>query len=348
MKEANNFMSVQVREKAINYNEGSYYRANPYAQQGYIPTASLKNRKQPEFATEIPQGIEFFPPTHRKLFGNIGHQSTLGEVLATPERFPLENSLGSEAGYHRSLQTIDIEGANPNSKKSMGVKNRIKAQEQMLRRNDPILTPILVGAVSEEEQRRQLAQQQLQRRNSRGSGSGSSELRAERKYHSEKKLPPPQPFSRNPYLQTQEQGMQFSPPPELPLEDPEEKDSASELKASRKREVEELKSLYEKEESILKLLESHSLRREVADSAEAASSSSREALKSGSSIAVEKMSPEIRQIFDKERRHIEEELIRKEYRNQVRQLNPTNLSYAGTIVRNSSIFANLGRNMANG
>ena len=40
-------MAVHLKEKNINYNESQFYRANPYAQQGYIPSSSLKNRKQP-------------------------------------------------------------------------------------------------------------------------------------------------------------------------------------------------------------------------------------------------------------------------------------------------------------
>lgn len=40
-------MSVQVKEKKVDYNNSHYYRANPYAQQGYRPVNSLKNRKQP-------------------------------------------------------------------------------------------------------------------------------------------------------------------------------------------------------------------------------------------------------------------------------------------------------------
>ena len=40
-------MSVHIKEKVIDYNDGHFYRANPYSNQGYIPTSSLKNRKQP-------------------------------------------------------------------------------------------------------------------------------------------------------------------------------------------------------------------------------------------------------------------------------------------------------------
>jgi hypothetical protein len=55
------------------------------------------------------------------------------------------------------LSTVDIEGANANSKKSMGVKYRIKAQEELMRRNAKIITPILYNGTSEEELRRKIA-----------------------------------------------------------------------------------------------------------------------------------------------------------------------------------------------
>ena len=59
-------MALPRKEKNISYNESQFYRANPYANQGYIPSYSLKNRKQPEFATEIPQGLEYFEPSSKR------------------------------------------------------------------------------------------------------------------------------------------------------------------------------------------------------------------------------------------------------------------------------------------
>jgi len=44
---------------------------------------------------------------------------------------------------------------------SMGVRNRIKAQEELLRRNAKIITPLLAVGLSEEERRRKLADEQL-------------------------------------------------------------------------------------------------------------------------------------------------------------------------------------------
>lgn len=43
-----------------NYNLSSYYRANPYADLGYMPPIAQKNRKKPDYGTELPQGEEFF------------------------------------------------------------------------------------------------------------------------------------------------------------------------------------------------------------------------------------------------------------------------------------------------
>jgi hypothetical protein len=40
----------------------------------------------------------------------------------------------------------------------MGVKNRIKAQEQLMREKDNIFTPILFNGLSEDEKRRRIAE----------------------------------------------------------------------------------------------------------------------------------------------------------------------------------------------
>jgi hypothetical protein len=53
-------------------------------------------------------------------------------------------------------------------------------------------------------------------------------------------------------------------------------------------------------------------------------------------------------MFEKEKVNIEKDLMKKQYRNQLRQLNPTNLSYEGSIVRNSGILGSSGKNLAIG
>ena len=78
----------------------------------------------------------------------------------------------------------------------MGVKYRIKAQEELMRRNAKIITPILYNGISEEEMRRKLALEQVERISSRES-TVKPELRV---YNSEKKLPPPEFYHRNHYL----------------------------------------------------------------------------------------------------------------------------------------------------
>lgn len=51
------------------YNESSYYRANPFYRQGYIPDRAFVNRKVQENLVEMPQGDSAFDPTRRKHFG---------------------------------------------------------------------------------------------------------------------------------------------------------------------------------------------------------------------------------------------------------------------------------------
>ena len=50
----------------MDYNRFDYYRANPYYQEGYIPPIAHKNRKKPEFLTELPQGEKHFDFLGRK------------------------------------------------------------------------------------------------------------------------------------------------------------------------------------------------------------------------------------------------------------------------------------------
>lgn len=59
-------------------NQSSYYRANPYYQQGYMPDTAFKNRKMPSYMVEIPQGEQFFEPTNKKHFQRLGYYSTIG------------------------------------------------------------------------------------------------------------------------------------------------------------------------------------------------------------------------------------------------------------------------------
>jgi hypothetical protein len=60
-------------------NGSSYYRANPFYQQGYLPDSAFRNRKQSNFMVELPQGNQFFEPTNKKHFQNLGYRSTISE-----------------------------------------------------------------------------------------------------------------------------------------------------------------------------------------------------------------------------------------------------------------------------
>jgi|JI6StandDraft_1071083.scaffolds.fasta_scaffold26417_2 hypothetical protein len=51
------------------YNESSYYRANPFYRQGYLPNRALLNRHPQEHVVELPMGESPFEPTRRKHFG---------------------------------------------------------------------------------------------------------------------------------------------------------------------------------------------------------------------------------------------------------------------------------------
>jgi len=64
---------------AAELNGSSYYRANPFYQQGYIPDSAFKNRKTPAFMVEIPQGNQYFEPTNKKHFQRVGYYSTIAE-----------------------------------------------------------------------------------------------------------------------------------------------------------------------------------------------------------------------------------------------------------------------------
>lgn len=72
-------MSVLTKEKEVDYNNSQFYRANPFANQGFIPTVSLKNRKQPQSHSQIPQGIEYFSPSYKKHFIDIATKSLISQ-----------------------------------------------------------------------------------------------------------------------------------------------------------------------------------------------------------------------------------------------------------------------------
>lgn len=119
---------------ASEFNGSSYYRANPYYQQGYIPDSAFKNRKPPYQLGEIPQGDEFFEPTNKKHFQRVGYYSTIADQKIINSNDPNTNSPAKDKDYFRSLNINDIEGAATNTLISKAVKNKIKAQEELNRR----------------------------------------------------------------------------------------------------------------------------------------------------------------------------------------------------------------------
>lgn len=118
------------------YNSSSYYRANPYYQQGFLPDSAFKNRKPANYMVEIPQGNDFFEPTGKKHYQNLSAKSHIAEeAMILHEKnesasyYPAKNK-----EYFRSLNTVDIEGASTNTLISQAIKNRMKAQEELQKR----------------------------------------------------------------------------------------------------------------------------------------------------------------------------------------------------------------------
>ena len=91
----------------MDYNQFKYYRANPYAAQGYMPPIAHTNRHTPDFFTQIPMGESnfqkigkrFYPLTHNK--SNI-KEDHIFETLqsSTPEKIYALNKQ-----YERNLTT---------------------------------------------------------------------------------------------------------------------------------------------------------------------------------------------------------------------------------------------------
>ena len=52
----------------MDYNNFNYYRANPYARDGFLPPIAQKNRKNANFLANLPQGEKDFIFNKRKHF----------------------------------------------------------------------------------------------------------------------------------------------------------------------------------------------------------------------------------------------------------------------------------------
>lgn len=59
--------------------------------------------------------------------------------MKSPERYPFEHQIALDKDYKRSLDTIDIEGAASGTRVTIGVKNRLRGQEEIARRHNQSL-----------------------------------------------------------------------------------------------------------------------------------------------------------------------------------------------------------------
>ena len=115
----------------MDYNQFSYYRANPYAAQGYIPPIAHNNRHKPDFITQIPMGESNFDKIGKRFYPTSHNRSNIKDdhifeasSLADPENKPIFNK-----NYERNLTTLDIEGASSGTVMSQGMRNKLKARK---------------------------------------------------------------------------------------------------------------------------------------------------------------------------------------------------------------------------
>ena len=61
-------ISLNDNKFIMDYNSFNYYRANPYAKDGFLPPIAQKNRKNADFLANLPQGNKDFIFNRRKHF----------------------------------------------------------------------------------------------------------------------------------------------------------------------------------------------------------------------------------------------------------------------------------------
>ena len=61
----------------MDYNQFTYYRANPYARQGFIPPIAHTNRTKAAHFSEMPMGEEHLAKIGKKFVTNSGKQSII-------------------------------------------------------------------------------------------------------------------------------------------------------------------------------------------------------------------------------------------------------------------------------
>ena len=97
-----------------------------------MPDGAYKNRKDPAYMVELPQGNNHFEPSTRKHFQRVGYSTTIGqEHLMDPDN---NSSPSRDRQYFRNLNIEDIDGANTNTLISKAVKNKMKAKQYLAER----------------------------------------------------------------------------------------------------------------------------------------------------------------------------------------------------------------------
>lgn len=54
----------------MDYNKFTYYRANPYAKQGFLPPTALQNRMKANFPSEVPMGSDPLGRIGKRTYAN--------------------------------------------------------------------------------------------------------------------------------------------------------------------------------------------------------------------------------------------------------------------------------------
>ena len=85
----------------MDYNNFAYYRANPYARQGYMPPTAHINRHPNEYAGLLPQGEDHLAKIGKRMFYEHYMSSNIQDqhLLESPERYPYENRIALDKRY---------------------------------------------------------------------------------------------------------------------------------------------------------------------------------------------------------------------------------------------------------
>ena len=92
----------------MNYNQFSYYRANPFYSQGYVPPRAHKNRGNAEYLAHLPQGEEDFLHGSRKQYSQMKSCRITEEKLLSSDNLSSEITEAQSKEFVRNLETSDI------------------------------------------------------------------------------------------------------------------------------------------------------------------------------------------------------------------------------------------------